>query len=63
MHDRRDRRQHHRNGERKARMIRREEAMRTLMFAVMEAANLRKVELPEATISLRAGKRAACHQR
>lgn len=42
-------------GERKARMWRREEAMRALMFKVMEAADLRKVELPEATISVRNG--------
>ena len=33
--------------ERKARMWRREEAMRKLMLKVMEAADLRKVELPK----------------
>lgn len=41
--------------ERKARMWRREEAMRSLMLKVMETADLRKVELPEATISVRNG--------
>ena len=43
-------------GERKARMCRREEAMRVMIFRVMEAADLRKVELPEATISVFNGK-------
>jgi Gp157 protein len=42
-------------GERKDRIERREQAMRKLMLQVMEAANLRKVEIPEATISVRAG--------
>lgn len=41
--------------QRQARMERREEAMRALMFKVMEHANLPKIELPEATLSIRAG--------
>lgn len=40
---------------RRDRYSRREQAMRVLAFKVMEAANLRKVELPEATLSIRAG--------
>jgi hypothetical protein len=41
--------------ERKARMERREQALRSLIFKVMNAADLRKIELPEATLSVRAG--------
>lgn len=41
--------------ERKARFERRDEAMRALMFQLMEYANLRKLELPEATLSIRQG--------
>ena len=41
--------------ERKKRFERREQVMRQLMFRVMESANLRKVELPEATLSIRPG--------
>lgn len=40
-------------GERKARYERRSEAMRKLMQSVLDRADLRKIELPEATISLR----------
>jgi len=38
-----------------ARMWRREDAMRRIIFRIMELADLRKVELPEATLSVRAG--------
>lgn len=38
--------------ERQARFARREEAMRALMMKMMDAAALRKVELPEATLSI-----------
>lgn len=41
--------------ERKKRFERREQAMRQFMFKVMEAADLKKVELPEATLSIRPG--------
>lgn len=41
--------------ERKARFERRDEAMRALMFQLMEYANLRKLELAEATLSIRQG--------
>jgi len=37
------------------RFERREEAMRRIIFRIMELANLRKVELPEATLSVRQG--------
>lgn len=40
---------------RQARFERREQAMRDLHKKIMEAANLKKVELPEATLSLRNG--------
>lgn len=42
-------------GIRRARMNRRSEAARELMFKVMEAADIQKMELPEATLSIRAG--------
>ncbi len=41
--------------ERKARIERRVEAFRALAFSVMQKADLRKAELPEATLSVRAG--------
>jgi hypothetical protein len=41
--------------ERMKRFERREEAMRVLAFKVMEAADLRKIELPEATLSIANG--------
>ena len=41
--------------ERKKRFERREQAMRNLMFKIMEAADLKKVELPEVTLSIRQG--------
>lgn len=41
--------------QRKARFERREQAMRALLFAAMQWADLRKVELPEATLSVRDG--------
>lgn len=41
--------------ERIARFERRDEALRRLMFQILQAANLRKMELPEATLSIRAG--------
>jgi hypothetical protein len=41
--------------ERKARMERAVEALRTLAFKVMTAADLPKMELPEATLSIRKG--------
>ena len=40
---------------RMARFERRETSMRELAFKVMSAANLRKIEMPEATYSIRAG--------
>lgn len=42
-------------GLRQERFERREKAMRALAFKVLEAADLPKVELPEATLSIRAG--------
>lgn len=42
-------------GERMKRFLNREHSCRQLMFRVMEAANLRKLELPEATLSIRPG--------
>ncbi len=39
--------------ERRARIEGREVSLRALMFSLMEAADLRKVELPEATLSFR----------
>lgn len=42
-------------GLRQERFERRERAMRQLMFKVMETADLKKIELPEATITMRAG--------
>ncbi len=41
--------------ERKARLERREMALRSLIFKVMSAADIRKAELPEATLSMRSG--------
>lgn len=41
--------------ERRARMERRVERLRELGFRIMEAADIRKVELPEATLSIRNG--------
>lgn len=41
--------------ERQARLDRREEGLRALMFRIMQAANLNKEILPEATISIRNG--------
>lgn len=41
--------------ERKARLERREYALRSLIFKVMQTAELKKAELPEATLSVRAG--------
>jgi hypothetical protein len=41
--------------ERKARLERREYALRQLIFKVMNTAELRKAELPEATLSIRNG--------
>lgn len=41
---------------RKARFERREEAMRALAFEILQAADLRKAELPEATLSIANGK-------
>lgn len=41
--------------ERKARLERREDALRTLIFKVMETAEIRKAELAEATVSIRNG--------
>lgn len=40
---------------RQGRFERREQAMRSLMFKVLQFAELRKVELPEATVSVRDG--------
>lgn len=42
-------------GQRRQRFERRDEALRSLMFKLMQWANLPKMELPEATISIRAG--------
>jgi hypothetical protein len=41
--------------ERKARLERREQALRSLIFKVMNTAELKKAELPEATLSIRTG--------
>ncbi len=41
--------------ERKARLERREHALRALIFKVMNTAELKKAELPEATLSIRTG--------
>jgi hypothetical protein len=41
--------------ERKARLERREHALRSLIFKVMNTAELKKAELPEATLSIRNG--------
>lgn len=41
--------------ERHGRFKRREEAMRKLAFKIMEAADIKKIELPEATLSIRNG--------
>lgn len=41
--------------QRLARLERREQAMRRLMHKLMEAADLKKIELPEATLSIRNG--------
>lgn len=41
--------------ERKARLERREHALRSLIFKVMNSAELKKVELPEATLTVRNG--------
>lgn len=41
--------------ERKARLERREHALRGLIFKVMNTAEIKKAELPEATISVRTG--------
>lgn len=41
--------------QRKARFERREQAMRALLFAAMQMADLKKCELPEATLSIRLG--------
>jgi hypothetical protein len=41
--------------ERSKRFDVREHAIRTLMFKVLQTANLHKIELPEATLSIRAG--------
>jgi hypothetical protein len=43
--------------ERQKRFERREQAMRRLAFKVMEAADLKKIELAEATLSMRNGSR------
>ncbi len=43
--------------ERKSRLERREAALRSLIFKVMNTAELKKVELPEATLSVRNGQR------
>jgi hypothetical protein len=40
---------------RRARFARRDEGIRGLMFAMLQLAHLRKLELPEATLSVRAG--------
>lgn len=41
--------------ERKARLERREMALRSLIFKVMNTADIKKAELPEATLSVRSG--------
>lgn len=41
--------------ERKARMLHRMESLRNLLFKLMESAELAKLELPEATITIRKG--------
>jgi hypothetical protein len=41
--------------ERKARLLRRMESLRDLLFKLMESAELAKLELPEATITVRKG--------
>lgn len=41
--------------ERRARFLRRVEVMRSLMLSVLQAAHQKKLELPEATLSQRAG--------
>jgi hypothetical protein len=41
--------------ERKARLERREHALRGLIFKIMQTADLKKAELPEATLSIRNG--------
>lgn len=41
--------------ERKARMLHRMESLRNLLFKIMESAELAKLELPEATITIRKG--------
>ncbi|MEH2501203.1 hypothetical protein V1290_000014 [Bradyrhizobium sp. AZCC 1578] len=46
--------------ERKARLLHRMEGLRNLLFKLMESAELAKLELPEATITIRKGTRAAC---
>ena len=40
---------------RRERFERREKSMRALMFKIMEAADIKKAELPEATLSVRSG--------
>jgi hypothetical protein len=40
---------------RQERFERREKAMRAMEFKIMEAANIKKAELPEATLSIRNG--------
>jgi Gp157 protein len=42
-------------GLRQERFERREKSMRALMFKIMEAADIKKAELPEATLSIRNG--------
>lgn len=41
--------------QRKARFERREQAMRALMFSAMQTADLTRLEMPEATLSIRQG--------
>lgn len=41
--------------QRRARFERRDEAIRNLMFRLLQAAHLKKLELPEATLSVRLG--------
>lgn len=43
--------------QRQARFERREQAMRGLAFRILQAANLKKIELPESTLSIRNGSR------
>lgn len=40
---------------RQERFVQRERAMRSLMFKLMEQASLKRIELPEATVTIRAG--------